>query len=416
MNKLRKKIFWTLLIILSSFFSSILLIFNYQNYHKEKINIEKNLFKMNTGLNKHSINKENIPKLDEEHPPANPIKDDNPRRFMDATIYTILLDENNNIIETISHTEDGLIKNNIKEVAQKIINKNKKDTTNIGNLYFSNFLYQYKINNYITLIDNHDIKERLLSYLKITILLFLLAEILTILLSKILSDWIIKPVEISFNKQKQFIADASHELKTPLSVIIASVEALENNPKEHKWIENIKNESDRMSNLITNLLDLAKVENKKSKELYEEINLSKLVEKSLLSFESLAYEKKVKLNYEIKENINFKCNNEEIRQLLSIILDNALNHSIKEKDVIVNLKEDKNNITLEVLNKGKPIPKGEEKKIFERFYRVDKARNRNENRYGLGLAIAKCIVEGHNGKITASSNQEYTTFKVVFKK
>ena len=186
-------------------------------------------------------------------------------------------------------------------------------------------------------------------------------------------------------------------------------------PKEYKWIENIKSEANRMSKLVTNLLDLAKLEEGNNKELYKETNLSKLVEKAVLPFESLAYEKNIKLNYNVGENILFKCNSDEIKELLSIMLDNAIKHSSKKGDIKVNLKNIKNDIVLEVINKGEPIPKGEEEKIFERFYRIDKSRNRNENRYGLGLAIAKCIVINHNGKILAYSNNEYTTFKIIFK-
>lgn len=416
MNKLRKKTFWTLLIILSTFLISILSIFTYQSYNREKIDIEQNLFRMNKGFDKIPQNKDAIPKLDSEKIPNESIKEDNHRRFMDTTIYTILLDDNNNILEIISHTEDGIVNTNVEEIALRIIEENNKSTTYIGNLYINNYSYRYEENNHITLIDTHDVKERLTASLKIVILSFILAEIIIISISKILSEWIIKPVEISFNKQKQFVADASHELKTPLSVIIACAETLENNPKEHKWLDNIKTESDRMSKLITNLLDLAKVENETNKELYEKVNLSKLVEKAILPFESLAYEKNIKLDYEIKDNINFKCNSEEINELLSIMLDNAVKHSSKKGNIIVNLTDDKNNIILEVINKGDPIPKGEEEKIFERFYRVDKSRNRNDNRYGLGLAIAKSIVENHNGKISAASNNEYTTFKVILKK
>lgn len=416
MNKLRKKIFWTLLVILSIFLISILFIFSYQNYHREKMNIKQNLLRMNNGFNRIPEKKKDVHGLDNEEILNELAKEDRPRRFMDATIYTILLDEDNNILEIISHTEDGLISADVEEKALKIISDNKQSKTYIGNLYFNNFSYKYEENNHIILIDNRDIKKRLISSLEIVSVLFMLAEIIIIVISRILSEWIIKPVEISFNKQKEFIADASHELKTPLSVIMACAETLEKNPNERKWLDNIKSESERMSKLIVNLLDLAKVENEKIREFYEEINLSKLVEKSILSLESLAYEKNIKLDYEIKEDIQFKCNSEEIKELISIMLDNAIKHSSKKGNIIVNLKKDKNNILLEVMNRGENIPKGEEEKIFERFYRVDKSRNRDENRYGLGLAIAKSIVTNHNGKILAFSNDEYTTFRVIFKK
>jgi len=412
MNKLRKKIFWTLFIILSLFVICILFIFNFQNYNREKMSIEQNLLRMNN--DRRPLEKGYVPKLPEDDIQFDK-KEENPRRFMDATIYTILLDSNNDILEVISHTPDGVVDSNIKEYALKIKNDNEDSRTYIGNLYFNRISYKYEKNNYITVIDNSDINKRLQSSLFTGGLILILAEIIILIISRVLTSWIIKPVEKSFMKQKQFIADASHELKTPLSVIIACAETLEENPKEQKWIENIKNESNRMSKLVTNLLDLAKLEEGNNKALYEEINLSKLVEKSILPFESLAYEQNIKLDYEIIENIFFKCNSEEIKELLSILLDNAIKHSSKKGSIRVNLNIIKNDIVLEVINKGNPIPKGEEEKIFERFYRVDKSRNRNENRYGLGLAIAKCIVINHNGKISAFSNNEYTTFKIIFK-
>ena len=228
-----------------------------------------------------------------------------------------------------------------------------------------------------------------------------------------LTKRIVKPAEESFNKQKDFIADASHELKTPLSVITASAEALEANPKEKKWLNNIKSESDRMNNLIIDLLDLAKTENG-SMELTIG-NLSKVVEHSVLTFESIAFEKNIKFDYHIDKDINIKMNENSIRQVMEILLDNAIKHSSERGKVEVNLTDGKE-IVLTVTNTGDPIPKGEEEKIFERFYRVDKSRNRNENRYGLGLAIAKNIIASHNGTIKAYSKNGKTTLQINLKK
>ncbi len=415
MNKLRKKIFWTLQIILSLFLLSILFLFHYQNYNREKGNIEQNLGRMNNGLNLEPKNKESVPKFENEDSWKEIINTKNPKRFIDAKIYTILLDESNQIVDVISHTEDGLVKENIEEIAKKILIKNNKNTTYIGNLYFNDFSYQYIQNHHITLIDTHDVKARLLSSLEITIVLFLLAELIIVLLSKKLSEWIIKPVEKSFYKQKQFIADASHELKTPLSVIMACAETLKVEKKEQKWLDHIKTEAEQMSKLICNLLELAKVENE-NKSIKKNVDLSKVVEKAILPFESLAYEKSIPLEYTLNESIYFECNSDEIRELVTILLDNAMQHSVQKGKIIVNLKQEKNTILLEVINKGKPIPKGEEEKIFERFYRVDKSRNRNLNRYGLGLAIASSIVTNHEGVIKAFSANGFTTFQILFKK
>ena len=117
----------------------------------------------------------------------------------------------------------------------------------------------------------------------------------------------------------------------------------------------------------------------------------------------------------IEDNIMFNCNSDKIRELLGILLDNAIKHSLEESKITVNLYSEKNNIILEVKNRGESIPKEDQGKIFDRFYRVDESRNRNDNRYGLGLAIAKNIVTSHNGKISVNCKNGYTTFKVIFK-
>lgn len=417
MKKLKSKVFWTICIILSLFLLTVLFILNYQDYNRAKTSIEQNLFRMTAERNR-------VPAGNNDRFSSKPVIDENnlsinseekPLRFMDAIIYTVILNGENEIIDIISHTEDGTVKCGVRETAIKIIDNNTYSNAHIGNLYIEKYSYNYNSGNYLTLIDNTGVRDRLLTTLKISISIFSVAELLIVAISEVLSKWIIKPAKMSFEKQRQFIADASHELKTPLSVIMASAEALEENKNEQKWLDNIKTESDRMSKLITNLLDLATLENADNKKLYELVDLSKLAEMSILTLESLAYEKNIKLNYEIKDGIKFKCNAEEIKELLSILLDNAIKHSAKKGNIVVKLKTDKNNIILEVKNKGIPIPKDEEEKIFERFYRADKSRNRNENRYGLGLAIAKAITTNHGGKISASSKDGYTTFTVVFK-
>ena len=143
----------------------------------------------------------------------------------------------------------------------------------------------------------------------------------------------------------------------------------------------------------------------------KEENLSKITEGEILTFESLFYEKNIKLKYDVKKNIKCFCNSDMIKELLGILIDNAIKHT--KGKVIINLYKAGKDIVLEVKNDGEKIKKEDEKKIFERFYKVDQSRNRDSNRYGLGLAIAKEIVLKHNGTITASSKNEYTIFKVT---
>lgn len=411
MNKLKNKVFYTTIAILTISVLSIIVIFNVQNYIEQKNSIENSL---NVATNNDRERGDKPPEkpTDDKVPMYNPTNED--IKFMDSIIYTILLDENNNIKDVINHSNDGAETTEITKLAQGIL-KDAIQERHVGCLYFEDYSYVYLENNSLTILDNTNIKEGLLKSLQISCLLFVIIEIVIIFISKIITKWITEPVRVSFENQKRFIADASHELKTPLSVIIASTEAFEDNPKETKWITNIKNESSRMSLLITNLLELAASESKEAFK-FEEGNLSKAVELSVLTFEGRAFESNVKLEYNIPENVKMKMDENSIKQLIEILLDNAIKHAEKGSIINVNLVEESNSITILVKNKGEEIPKGEEEKIFERFYRIDKSRNRNDNRYGLGLAIAKNIVINHNGKISAFSKDGITTFKILLKK
>ena len=330
---------------------------------------------------------------------------------MEYNVYTIVLDNNGSYKAIISHTFNDIDK---KEIEKQIKNIIKKHDTNkyIKNLYVNEYSYIFTSDNILVLVDNSKTTQRLRENLLITTITFVILEISVVIVSYILTKWITTPVEESFEKQKRFIADASHELKTPLTVIDASCDAYFND-KQDKWIHNIKSESSRMSKLVKDLLDLAKLENNKEVELKKE-NLSNIVESTTLTFESLFYEKNIKLEYDIDKNIYFNCNQDLIKELLGILIDNAINHTKENNKVIISLTNSNKEIMLKVKNEGSKIAKEDEEKIFERFYRKDESRNRNSNRYGLGLSIAKNIVEKHNGTISATTKDNFTIFKIIW--
>ena len=403
MNNLKKKVFTLIFSILSISILGFIIVFNvgkYLEYNKIISNSLRNL----------SSNEEDKNRLNKD----NGFKDNN-IRYMDKVIYTLLLNNDNNIKEVINLSNNNIDIDSIKSLGQSILNNNNIKKEYIGNIYFNKYSYIYSNSKYLIIIDNSSIQNSLYNYLLISLSLFILLEVIVYLISMILTSWIIKPVINSFEKQKEFIADASHELKTPLSVIMASSEALEDNPSEAKWLNNIKSEANRMNILIKNLLELASLE-KKETYILKEDDLSKVVELAVLTFDAKAYECDIKLESKIDSNIKFNFDTYSINELVEILLDNALKHADKKSTIAVSLKEQGNNIILSVTDTGDIIPKGEEEKIFERFYRLDKSRSRKENRYGLGLAIAKNIVINHNGKISAESVGKVTTFKVLFKK
>lgn len=395
MKKLKIKTFILLSVILSVFLIFVLFIFNISTYNNEYNDVLK---KIQIISNKH-----NLLSPDRENLSNNPI-------LIDMDIYIISFDRIGNVRNIINYSNDGLSDTEIIN----IVNNNLK-IGKIGNLYIDKYLFSFNNQNELIIMNNTNVRNFLISNIIRSIIVFIIIEFIIIYMAYILTKWLTKPVEESFVKQKQFIYDASHELKTPLAIIMASAETYESNPKEKKWLNNIKEESSRMNKLVINLLELSKTEDLNEKVIYSRNNISKIIEKKALSFESLIYENELTLITEIESNIELNCDSEKIKELLSILLDNAIKHGYKKSNITVKLYKEKNTIILEVINRGDSIAIEDRKKIFERFYRVDESRNRSEGRYGLGLSIAKNIVLNHNGSIMVDCKNGYTIFKIIFK-
>lgn len=321
-------------------------------------------------------------------------------------VYNFLIQDS-----IIVQSSDPSNNKNINEYALKIAKKNTEKGM-IGK-------YIYKVRKIkpntikITFMENEDAISHIKTIFIFSVIISIVSLLAIYKLAKKLSKMIVKPVEKTFEEQKQFISDASHELKTPLAVIEANADVLENEIGKNKWINYIQNEADSMNKLINELLLLAKIENIDNLKEYKQLNLSKEVEIILSMFESMAYEKKVSIKSKIVKNITMNGNKEDIEHIVSTLTDNAIKHTEAQKEVEIELKKEKNEIILEVRNMGDSIPEEEREKIFERFYRIDKSRNRKEKRYGLGLAIAKSTVEKYNGKIEVFYKDNFTVFRVT---
>ncbi|MEY8352264.1 HAMP domain-containing sensor histidine kinase [Lachnospiraceae bacterium 54-53] len=253
------------------------------------------------------------------------------------------------------------------------------------------------------------------------LLVFLVAVVLFLILSLFLSRLALKPVETAWQQQNQFIADASHELKTPLTVILANLDILSAHRKstigeQEKWLDNTKEETARMKQLVEELLFLARsdagtVQTAQITKL--PLDFSDLVLNGVLLFESVAFENKVRLENDIDPGISLVGCETQLKQVITILLDNACKYAGKDGSVFIRLKRFPHSCLLTVQNTGEPIPPGEQKHIFERFYRTDKSRVRKEGGYGLGLSIAKTIIDQHKGKISVTSTPETGTIFTV---
>ena len=408
MKKLKTKVFFVIFSLLTLFTLIIFVVGSTKDYLERQKTISDILTRIPRTFE--NLNKNNGPL--EFNPSKANFEEDSRRIYLDFTIYTVILDSDGNYKELVNNTNnDNLDESKIKKIANNIIS-NHKENIYIGNLYTSKYSYAFTQNNTLIIMDNTDVNNTLIKGLITNTLLFMVCEIIICGFTYLITRWIITPVAKSFEKQKNFVADASHELKTPLSVMVASADAYFND-KDEKWIRNMKNESERMIKLVRELLDLAKVDQEQEVAM-EPKDLSNIIESSILTFESLFYENDIKLKYDIKPNIKFNCNEDLIIELMSILIDNAIKHSSEKGKVFVNLYNNNRQIILEVKNNGAPIKKEEEEKIFERFYKSDTSRNRNKDTYGLGLAIAKSIVEKHKGIISAHSEKGYTTFKIIW--
>ena len=239
----------------------------------------------------------------------------------------------------------------------------------------------------------------------------------------IIAERTISPIREAFYKQKELIANASHELKTPLTVINTNLSVLENNKTEtiesqNRWINNIIEQTNRMNRLIYQMLDLSKTESLLASETKQPIQLSELIEKLVMEFEVNAFEKKIHVTSNIEENIVFNGNMENMIKLFTILIDNAIKYTQENGAIDLSLTQKKNKIEFTIQNTGKGIEKENLGKVFQRFYKQDESYNQDSNHsFGLGLAIAKAIVDQLNGTITVTSEVNvHTTFVVKLPK
>lgn len=268
--------------------------------------------------------------------------------------------------------------------------------------------------------DNQIVTATLQRQLLTSLLICSLALLVFYLISRFLARLSLRPAELAWEQQRQFVADASHELKTPVTVILANTDIILAHPEasvsaQSKWIQYIQDEALRMKALVDDLLFLARSDAAQQPFRPEPLALDQLVTGSLLPFESVAFEAGITLSEEITPGITIQGDPEQLRRLVVILLDNGVKYAQKSGRVTLRLDLIQDRPRLQVHNTGPAIPSEQLPHLFERFYRADPARS--QGGYGLGLSIAKSIVDTHKGQISVSSSPETgTVFTVIFPK
>ena len=218
-----------------------------------------------------------------------------------------------------------------------------------------------------------------------------------------LSHLVFKPIKNTLEKQKQFVSDASHELKTPITIISANTDVITKTEDNAQWIDNIKSQTERLNTLVQDLLSLAKIDEGNFKLSHSTFNLSNAVLETVLPFDALAYEKGKTFITDIDENISLIGDEISVKKVVNILVDNAIKHSSGQNIIKISLKKESNKAILTVYNSGSNVPSNKANKIFERFYRGDGSRARASGGSGLGLAIAKSISDANKWKLHAHS-------------
>lgn len=221
-----------------------------------------------------------------------------------------------------------------------------------------------------------------------------------------LSGRIVKPFLENYEKQKRFITDAGHELKTPLTIIDTDIEVMKMDGIQNEWLEDIQQQTKRMAELTNNLILLAKLEETTEKLTMIEFPLSDVVEETFMSFQALAKAQDKKLNANIEKMVSYVGDENAIRRLVMILLDNAIKYSDEHGTIDLSLETQKNSIKLQVFNTTSKINRQDLNYLFDRFYRADRSRNSQTGGYGLGLSIALAIVNAHKAKIYTTSDDE----------
>lgn len=330
--------------------------------------------------------------------------DNNEPAFRASTFYSVAYGGNDEVLVVRNGNEKLQSEESLIETASAILSRGKQSGSAGNMMYLVAERDGYTL---VAMIDKTITDNSQKMLIRQMLLLGSLAMAVLFVLSIFIARRIVRPLEENDRRQKRFISDAGHELKTPIAVISANSELLQREIGSNEWLANIDYENERMSALVKQLLQLSRAEN--GELLKETVAFSTLVSGEILPFESYAFEKGCEIVSEITPDLTVTGNSMQLRQLVSILLDNAVAHGIAG-EIHLTLQREKHTAVLSVSNAANNIGTEQLPHLFERFYRTDESRTDDGAHYGLGLSIAKAVVDAHGGTIYA----EYKNGRAVF--
>lgn len=340
---------------------------------------------------------ENKPGSHDSHPEKEP-------QFQLSTFYAVAYSADGDILSINNGNNSMQSEETLLEITASIL-KSGKENGRTGNL---TYLVE-KRRNYtlVAMIDGTINASNQSLLMRQMLVIGAMSLVILAVIAFFLAKKIVRPLEENDKKQKRFVSDAGHELKTPIAVISANSELLRRKTGDSEWLDNIDYENSRMSELVKQLLSLSKADNGEMPK--EILDFSELVNGETLPLESFAFERGKEIGSEIEPGLMVKGNPAQLRQLVSILLDNAIAHGTGKK-IGLTLKREKHNAVLTVKNDAETIDADQLEHLFDRFYKADEARSDNGSHYGLGLSIAKAVADSHGGHIEAA----YKDGKAIF--
>jgi len=329
-----------------------------------------------------------------------------PEAPYEARYFSVLLGKNNEVLQADTGRIKAIDTKQAINYAAQVIS----DNTERGFIDSYRFVRYTEVNaTRITFLDCGRKLDAFKTFLFISCGMAFVGYLLFFFVLLFFSNKIIHPVAESYEKQKRFITNAGHEIKTPLTIIKAEVDVLEMEYGENEWLSDIQTQANRLTTLTNDLVYLSRMEEADTSLQMIEFPFSDMVSETALSFKAVAQTQNKVFEQNIRPYISLTGNEKALQQLVNILLDNALKYSPENGSISLNLDNQNKSVRLSVFNTSENyISKESLSLLFERFYRIDQSRNSQTGGYGIGLSVAKAIVEAHNGRIEAKSEAGYS--------